>query len=119
MDLALPGGSATVVATIDGAASVYTSTGGGIIGGEAHEAVRTAARQFVTAMEACFAQLSPGAPELLPQPGHVRFYAKSKTLSVSSPVPERDVADPKHPLHACYVAAQEVVTQLRLAQPAA
>jgi hypothetical protein len=41
------GGSYTVVAFADGSASIYLSTGGGHIGGVAHENVRKAAKALV------------------------------------------------------------------------
>src|SRR6267378_1323490 len=41
------GGSYTVVAIADGSASIYLSSGGGFIGGVAHENVRKAAKAMV------------------------------------------------------------------------
>jgi hypothetical protein len=44
MEMGYPEGWAAIVALSDGSASLYTSTGGGIIGGFAHERVAHAAR---------------------------------------------------------------------------
>jgi hypothetical protein len=65
---------ATVVAFSDGSASAYFSSGGGLLGGQAHESIRRAARQAV-AVAAEFQphmQLTTDFP--LPPPGIVVFY---------------------------------------------
>ena len=79
MDLSFANGTATLVTTIDGAASLYYSSGGGVIGGEAHDQVRAAAARFVAAVEQCSPHLPCGKPEALPAAGHVRFYAHSRS----------------------------------------
>ncbi len=45
MDWIVSSAIATVVAFSDGSASVYFSSGGGLLGGQAHEPIRNAARQ--------------------------------------------------------------------------
>ena len=118
MDLSFDNGSATIISTIEGAASLYTSTGGGVIGGEAHERVRTAAVRFVQAVESCASQMSTGPIQSLPAPGHVRFYAHSRAgLLHSAEVTERELEGGTSPLAPCYVAAQDVITELRLSGP--
>src|SRR5438874_9737352 len=47
METGYPNGVATLVAFASGDASLYFSTGGGIIGGIGHEAVRVAAQHLV------------------------------------------------------------------------
>ena len=118
MDLAVRNGSATVISTLSGEASIYFSSGGGILGGVAYDRVRSAARAFVSAAEGCASDLVPGPPQALPQPGHVRFFAHSRNgLLHSEEIAEAEVQEPDHPLHPCYRAAQEVITELRLASP--
>lgn len=118
MDLALSNGSATVVSTLNGDASIYFSSGGGILGGVGYDTVRSAAQAFVSAAEDCATNLSPGPPQSLPQPGNVRFFAHSRSgLLHSAEIAETDVQEPDHPLFPCYRAAQEVITRLRLASP--
>jgi hypothetical protein len=118
MDLSFDNGSATIVSTINGAASLYTSTGGGMIGGEAHEQVRAAAAGFVQATESCAVHMTAGPIQPLPSPGHVRFYAHARSdLLHSAEVPEQELASGKHPLSPCFRAGHNVVTQLRQLGP--
>ena len=120
MDLSFANGTATLVTTIDGAASLYYSSGGGVIGGEAHDQVRAAAARFVAAVEQCSPHLPCGKPEALPAAGHVRFYAHSRSgLLRSAEVSEEALSDNSHPLAPCFAAAHDVITQLRQSGPAA
>ena len=51
MEMAFPEGAATLVSLADGTTSMYTSTGGGVIGGGAHDAVVQAGRAFLLELE--------------------------------------------------------------------
>ena len=51
METGYPKGVATLVTLADGTTSLYLSTGGGTIGGGAHEAVASASRRFLAAVE--------------------------------------------------------------------
>ena len=51
LDWGQPGGSATIAAMADGATSLYTSTGGGVIGGGFHAPVREAHRRLMHAAQ--------------------------------------------------------------------
>src|ERR1035437_2710044 len=74
MDWGLDKGTATIVAFVNGAASVYLSSGGGFIGGEKHESIRQAAKKMVTTAVECqqHAQATDVFP--LPEQGQVTFY---------------------------------------------
>jgi hypothetical protein len=65
---------ATVFATSTGAASLYTTSTFGIIGGEGHETVRIAAINFVRAADRHFDSSSPTMEYPYPKSGRVRFY---------------------------------------------
>jgi hypothetical protein len=65
---------ATVFATSSGAASLYTTSTFGIIGGEGHPTVRAAATQFVRAADGFFDTATPTAEFPYPGAGRVRFY---------------------------------------------
>jgi hypothetical protein len=118
MDMSFPNGSATLVFTVDGAASLYFSSGGGVIGGEAHEKVRKAATRFVQAAEACSSHMANGSPMPLPAQGRVRFYAHSRSgLLVSQELPEDSVTAAGSDYSACFAAANDVITELRQSGP--
>lgn len=65
---------ATVFSTSDGAASIYTTSSFGIIGGEAHEAVRAAARTLVRAADRFHDTAVPTTDYPYPASDRVRFY---------------------------------------------
>src|SRR5687768_14638294 len=49
METGYTGATVTLLSLADGTASLYFSSGGGVIGGQAHEAVRQAVAGFITA----------------------------------------------------------------------
>ncbi|MDB6147814.1 MAG: hypothetical protein JWO45_1478 [Spartobacteria bacterium] len=74
MDWPLGEQTATVFSSSTGAASLYTTSTFGVIGGEGHEAVRIAATNFVRAADRYFdaSELTTEYP--YPTGDHVRFY---------------------------------------------
>ena len=115
MDMGFDGGAATLVALIDGNASLYIGEQSGIIGGFAHEPVRLAATAAVIAAEVPAGSFGPSKIEPLPANGLVRFYALSrKGLVASDVVPADKLAGGGHPLSPLFAAANEVITQLRV-----
>jgi hypothetical protein len=65
---------ATVFSSSSGAASLYTTSKFGIIGGEGHESVRIAAKNFVRAADRLFDPAIPTTEYPYPDAQHVRFY---------------------------------------------
>jgi hypothetical protein len=65
---------ATVFSSSTGAASLYTTSTFGIIGGEGHETVRAAAKTLVRASDRHLTAASPTTEFPYPGEGHVRFY---------------------------------------------
>jgi hypothetical protein len=74
MDWPLGDQIATVFSTSTGAASLYTTSTFGIIGGEGHETVRAAARRFVRTANRYFDSSTPTTDYPYPTGDHVRFY---------------------------------------------
>lgn len=68
---------ATVVSAADGTASLYTTASFGILGGQFHEAVRTAAQQFVHSAESLHDDAVPATDYPYPARGRVRFYLRT------------------------------------------
>jgi hypothetical protein len=66
--------TATVFSSSFGAASLYTTSTFGIIGGEGHESVRIAATNFVRAADRLFNSAIPTTEYPYPNADHVRFY---------------------------------------------
>src|SRR5947208_16778437 len=66
--------TATVFSSSTGAASLYTTSTFGIIGGEGHETVRTAAIRFIRAADRLFDSATPTTEYPYPAADRVRFY---------------------------------------------
>ena len=74
MDWPLDDVTATVFSASDGAASLYTTSTFGIIGGQNHESVRTAAKKFVKAADPFYDTATPTTEYPYPASDRVRFY---------------------------------------------
>lgn len=107
-------GVATIVTYATGDASLYLETGGGIIGGYAHERVREAALNAVreggglTGLEP-----ASGAPGLPTQEGQVTITVLRPEGAWTLRVREDDLWDAGHPAHAVWMSTQAVITELR------
>ena len=112
-EFGLAQGAATVVSLSGGAASLYLSGGGGILGGEAHESVRQAVATF---LEEANRTVEHSAPtEILPLPvkDQVRFYWLTKQgLAMAEDTPPA-LLEKDHPLHPLFIGANEVLAELR------
>ena len=117
MEIEVSGETATLVGMADGTASLYISSGGGIIGGGDHEVVRAAAQGLVSiAQRTDDAIGEPVAEDLpYPSPGSVRFYFRYGSGTTTLEVSEEDVADPGHALHDVFASGHRLLEKLRLA----
>src|SRR5262245_33411054 len=68
-DISLKGGTATIVFLSDGTASLYLSSGGGILGGGSHESVSLAGARLLESLEVSFPSLHRGAASAPPAAG--------------------------------------------------
>ena len=114
MEMGYPNGIATIVALADGTTSMYTSTGGGILGGGAHRAVATATHAFLESVADHLGELRPDPGEALPVPDQVIIRALTYTGHLSGQAPEDDLGNRRHSLAPVFYAGHEVITQLRL-----
>lgn len=74
MDWEMGGATATTVAYQTGDASLYVSTGGGVIGGVQHQNVSSAAKQFVQAAQSYLDKTTKTPSPALPAADEVKFY---------------------------------------------
>ena len=104
----------SLVAFSTGDASLYFSTGGGMIGGVSHENVRKAAVGFSLKagefLEKC--QKTTSFPP--PVSGKVAFYIFTKEGVYTVQTDEKNFEDGKDALAPLFFAGQEVITQFRL-----
>ncbi len=112
MDIGMTTGTATVVAFSTGDASLYLSTGGGVIGGIGHEEVRVAAKDFVSIASSCTQGMVLTSSFQLPESGKVAFYILTPRGVFRKEAAETDLqASELAPL---YAAGQCVITELRV-----
>jgi hypothetical protein len=113
LEMALARGTATVVALADGTSSLYTSTGGGVIGGGSHQRVAVAARNCVREAETALDEFPP--VDVVPLPGADR--TALVTLTYGGPRRVEwgggPLAVPDERILTVYAAAQAVITELR------
>ena len=74
MDWDLPEGTATLVTFLSGDASLYLSTGGGIIGGLGHDNVNQAIQAFIVKAEKYLSKTTKTETTPLPNKDGVHFY---------------------------------------------
>jgi hypothetical protein len=74
MDWEMGGATATTVSYQTGDASLYLSSGGGVIGGGQHQNVNSAAKQFVTLAQAFLDKTAKTETTPLPATDEVKFY---------------------------------------------
>ena len=74
MDWGMEGAIATIVAYQTGDASLYLSSGGGVIGGGQHQNVNSAAKQFVTLAQTFLDKTTKTEITSLPDKDVVKFY---------------------------------------------
>ena len=114
VDWAVGDGFATFVAISDGTASMYLSSGGGVIGGGERPAIARAATRLVATVERELDAMAPAAAPVPPQPGVVMYWALTfdglRSASHAASGPPHD--DPS--LEALGSAFQEYVRQFRL-----
>ena len=115
MDMAFPGGVASLVSLEDGTTSLYTSTGGGVIGGRAHPPVVEATLAFLDAVAVYAPQFSPTDSDELPDAGHIRFHALAFEGRRGTDALESDLQSRTHELWPLYYSGHQVITALRLA----
>ena len=120
MDWNLSGSNvATVAAFDDGTTSLYLSSGGGIIGAGAHEAVKRAAARFREIAMAERASFAPTTQFALPADGQMVFYLVTDTETLSTgPIANAALQTGAHPLSRLAGQAQAVIAAMREATSA-
>ena len=114
MDWGRPGGIATVTSFNSGDASLYLSTGGGVLGGVAHEPVRKAALSFVAEAAKRIPWMSPASEFPLPKIGWAYFHVLTGRGVFSTLVRVEPVERNYEPV---WQAAQLVIAALRESLP--
>ena len=116
METGYPEAVATRVGVVDGTASLYFSNGGGIIGAGTHAAVADANARWLEQGVAVLPRLSAISDPPPPGQGITQFVAVTPDGLLGALAPEADLREGRHELSPFFFAAQDVITQIRLAQ---
>lgn len=115
MDMSLDKETVSIASSIVGDGSMYTSTGGGVIGGVAHENVRTASKQFVEVAASFVDRMTLVTEFPLPPAGHIRFYVITPGgVYGSDEFKEDDLRNGNHEYSLLFLAGDNVVTAIRV-----
>jgi hypothetical protein len=107
MDQKIAGTGFTLAAFGEGSVSLYWGANGGIIGAGEHESVLAKAEQLLA-----LAQEVP--PSSSPSRGDVEFCFKAFEGDFTVSADTQALFQATHPLHSLYMAAQDVITEIRL-----
>jgi len=117
MDMGVGGAKATVVAFATGDASLYYSTGGGIIGaGQSSPAANAAAQRFVALADSYIGHMKPAEGRPLPGDYQTIFYALTQAGLITASADLSELAMGEVSLSPLFHAGQEVLTHIRLTQ---
>jgi hypothetical protein len=114
METGYPEATATLLALSDGTTSLYLSSGGGVIGGHAHQSVRQANAALLETANQYYEHLKPSESFPLPATGQAFFYVLTDSGVLSGGGREDDLGHGRRPLSPLFHAGHQVITQLRL-----
>jgi hypothetical protein len=114
MEMGYPQAVVTLVSLATGDASLYFSSGGGVLGGIGHENIRNAARRFVRSARDYTDKMAAVAFYPLPDLGRVRFYVLTPQAVLTAEAGEEDLGESRSDLSPLFYAGQDVMTEMRL-----
>ena len=114
MDMGMEEGTATLVSIVDGNASMYLSSGGGIIGGYGHENCKRAAIDFVNMGQDYFSKMVSVDSFPLPKADNVRFFILANKGKYSIEEAIEKIENDKSDWGQLFFEGQKVITELRL-----
>ena len=112
MEVTFPTGAVTLVSVRDGTASLYGSTGGGMLGGYS---AQKEAKRFVAEGAKHLASMKPTKSFPYPEVGRIKFYVLTQDGVYTAEAAENEVQAAGHSLFPLFVAGNEVLTALRIA----
>jgi L-alanine-DL-glutamate epimerase-like enolase superfamily enzyme len=118
VDVPRSGGFASIVALADGTTSMYTSTGGGVIGAGTHAHVAEATRRLLAEVQRHLELFGAPDDRALPAPSLVRLHVVTPTGGRHADVPEGAFwGRLKHPLIPVIARVQDVISAISTATP--
>lgn len=115
METGHDGAAVTVVAVVEGTASLYFSNGGGMIGLGVHDNVRTAAFALVKGAELQLEHMKDAGKFPVPMPGQTIFYVVTPEGVFTYSAKEDDLGNKRDKLSPLFYEGHELITQMRIA----
>ncbi|HYF37309.1 MAG TPA: hypothetical protein VD994_18555 [Prosthecobacter sp.] len=113
MDTGLPEAAYTLVATIDGSASLYFSNGGGIIGAGEHAAGAEASKALLEEAAKHLASMKPTERTPFVAPGMTTFYAVTGKQILTLTAKTEDLGEGRHPASRLFHTAHELISRIK------
>ena len=107
-------GSATIISFSTGDASMYTSGGGGIIGGTTHKNVSQAAINFVLTAQNYFHKMPKSNNLTIAKADYIKFYILTNKAVYSFEDKESNITDRNSIWAPLFYKGNDLITQLRL-----
>jgi len=114
MDWGIDTATATVVSYQTGDASMYLSSGGGVIGGGQHQNVNSAAKHFVSLAQTYLDRATKSETNSLPQQGEVKFYFLTNKGTYAGQDVMRNFENSSSTWLPLFHNANKVLTELRM-----
>ena len=105
----------TLMALGDGTTSMYLSNGGGVIGGQGHEAVRHVNAAFLNQANQSLSHLKRCETFPIPELGQTIFYVLTDSGVLTGSGADDHLANGNHQLSTLFHAGHAVINQLRVA----
>lgn len=115
LDWGLDQGHATLFTLENGSASLYLSSGGGVIGGQFQPAAHDAARAFILGFEPFMVSMSADVGGDLPPAGYTDLRALTTAGRLVSRAPTDQFGQGQHPMSSVFNLGQAVIAALRQA----
>ena len=116
METGYPEAVATLVAVIDGSASLYFSNGGGIIGAGDNPEPNQAAKKLVAEAAGFLKGCPPTKVFPLPKKANTRFFLVTPKGILTAEAKEDDLGNDQHRLSPLFHVAHELITQIHLTE---
>jgi hypothetical protein len=118
MDWPVTRAIATTVAVADGTASIYFSSGGGMLGGgQGHKAIRDAAFHALRVAAELGPQMQPTTEYPLPSEGFCSFYGVTDDRVLTASASVEELRTHRHALSQLGDAMQMIIAQYRILEP--
>ncbi len=116
METGYPEAAVTLVAVADGAASLYFSNGGGMIGAGEHADVRLVSLGLVKMSEEFLPQMKKAEKFPVPNPGMTYFYIVTPKGIFTYSAKEDDLGEERDKLSKLFHQGHKLIGQMRIAE---